>query len=709
MISLILTPVFAQNKGEIAGRVVDSATGQPLVSVNVTIAGTVLGGATNRQGEYRIAHVPAGTYSVRASMIAYQVVAVPVTVHPEATAEANFELAERALPLDEILVTATRTEKALQDVPVATDIVTLAEIEESGAEDISEVLEEQAGLQIRKNEGRGWGIQMQGLDAQYILLLIDGEEVIGRTDGLVDLRQIPVESIDHIEIVKGASSSLYGSEAMGGVVNIITKTASAPLAARFTTTFGTNDKRDPRGTLEFNRNGFGGLLTVSRNLSDGFDLDDSDVAHDGSPYEKTTLTGKLTRELSSSAKLTFSGYVYDETYRPVSVSSGETFDTVADEKRKHGSLALTWKPDTRSNLQIKAYASDYDRDTDKSFRVSGRLDQTVTNESQVRGELVYNRLFWGSHLITAGLDAFRESFDAVEISTVSTEVNSTPHKSENTKVAYLQDEIQLFEPLTLVVGGRLDHHSAFGSHLSPKANLHFVANENLSLRGSLGQGFRAPSIKDLHRTFINFAQGYQVFGNSDLQPETSTSYNLGADFNWHDRFLIKTNFFRNDLQDAIRSNFTGMQDNRLTFVTDNVAEAFTEGLESSVQVHFAKHFSVSGSYTFINSEDKETGDELLGISRHTADWKLAFNHKPFGLNINLRGEYDDGWLFSSGRGESAAVSRSPSYVTWDMRLGKRFNRYLKLHFGIDNMFDRTERDFEPRPGREIYSGFSLSY
>lgn len=711
LLSLLVSfGAFAQNKGKIEGRVVDRETGDPLIGANVTIEGTVLGAASDRNGAYRISQVPPGTYTVRASMIGFQTVAVnEVQVNVQEKAAVDFELTARALPLDEIVVTATRTEKLLKDVPISTEVISREDIEESGAEDISEILEEKAGIRVRKSEGHGWGVQLQGLDAEYVLILVDGEEVIGRTAGLVDLRQIPIESIDHIEIVKGASSSLYGSEAMGGVINIITKTASAPLAARFTTTFGSHDKKDPRATLEFNQQGLSGILTASRNLSDGFDMDKSDVAHNGSPYEKTNLTGKLTYDLSSNAKLTFSGYLYDETYRPVSISRGNVFDTEAREKRKHGSLTLHWKPDALSNVKIKFYATDYDRDTDKSFRTIERLDRSFAEENQIRGELVFSRLFMGKHLLTVGLDAFRESFEAKETSTVSTEVNETPHQSENTKVVYLQDEIQLFEPLTLVVGGRLDHHSAFGSHFSPKVNLHYKFSENVSLRGSYGQGFRAPSIKDLHRTFINFAFGYQVLGNTDLQPETSTSFNFGVDFRWRDNILGKVNVFRNDLHDAIRANFAGMVENRLNFVQQNIGEAFTEGVETEIQAHFARYFSIAVSHAYVWSEDKETGDELTGVSRNTADWKLEFNHKPIGFNANIRGEYDGGWLFTSGHGQNVQINRSPSYVTWDFRLSQKLSRYFKLHFGVDNIFDWQEINFEPRPGREVYGGFSLSY
>ncbi|MFQ5651291.1 MAG: TonB-dependent receptor domain-containing protein [bacterium] len=712
MLVCLLAPVgaFAQNKGEIKGRVTDQETGDPLIGANVTIVGTALGAATDRHGAYRISRVPPGRCTLRASMIGFQTVTVKeVQVNVQEKATVDFVLAARALPLDEIVVTATRTEKLLKDVPATTEIVSREEIEESGAEDISEILEEKAGIRMRKSEGHGWGVQMQGLDAEYVLVLVDGEEIIGRTAGLVDLRQIPIESIDHIEIVKGAASSLYGSEAMGGVINIITKTASAPLAARITTTFGTHDKKEPRATLEFKQHGLSGILTASRNLSDGFDMDKSDVAHNGSPYEKTSVTGKFTYDLSSNARLTFSGYLYDETYRPVSISRGDVFDAASDEKRKHGSLALNWKPDALSNVQIKFYASDYDRDTDKSFRTSERLDQSFEEENQIRGELVFSRLFVGKHLLTVGLDAFRETLEAKESSTVSTEVNETPHQSENTKVVYLQDEIQLLKPLTLVVGGRLDHHSAFGSHISPKVNLHYKLSENVSFRGSYGQGFRAPSIKDLHRTFINFAHGYQVLGNTDLQPETSTSVNFGADFRWRDNILGKVNVFRNDLHDAIRANFDGMVENRLNFVQQNIGEAFTEGIETEIQTHFARYFSVSASHAYVWSEDKETGEELLGVSRNTADWKLEFNHRSIGFNANIRGEYEGGWLFTSGRGQNVETKRSPSYVTWDFRASQRLSRYLKLHFGVDNIFDRQEIKFEPRPGREVYGGFSLSY
>ena len=154
--------------------------------------------------------------------------------------------------MDEVVVTGTKTERRLEDTPVITEVITRSEIEATGAENIGEVLEHRVGIVVDR-DAHGDGVQLQGLDSDYILILLDGEPQVGRIAGKLDLARIGVENVDRIEIVKGASSALFGSAAMGGVINVITRKASSPFAAQFTNNFENHNTIDSRSTVELKR------------------------------------------------------------------------------------------------------------------------------------------------------------------------------------------------------------------------------------------------------------------------------------------------------------------------------------------------------------------------------------------------------------------------------------------------------------------------
>ena len=181
-----------------------------------------------------------------------------------------------AVELEPIVVTATRTSQRLEDTPVITNLITRTEIEATGAENIGEVLEHTAGIIIHR-DGHGDGVQLQGLDSEYVLILVDGEPQVGRIAGKLDMARLAVENVERIEIVKGATASLFGNAALGGVINIITRKATTPFSVQVSQNFEQNSTLDSRGTLELQRDKLNALLTLTHNRRSPIDLDTSDL------------------------------------------------------------------------------------------------------------------------------------------------------------------------------------------------------------------------------------------------------------------------------------------------------------------------------------------------------------------------------------------------------------------------------------------------
>ena len=194
--------------------------------------------------------------------------------------------------MDEVVITGTKTERRLKDTPVITEVITRSEIEATGAENIGEVLEHRVGIVVDR-DAHGDGVQLQGLDSDYILILLDGEPQVGRIAGKIDLARIAIENVERIEIVKGASSALFGSAAMGGVINVITRSASSPFAAQFTNNLETHNTIDNRTTVELNRDKLNALLTLAANRRNPIDLDESDLTTTIDGYQNWTHSAEL--------------------------------------------------------------------------------------------------------------------------------------------------------------------------------------------------------------------------------------------------------------------------------------------------------------------------------------------------------------------------------------------------------------------------------
>lgn len=205
---------------------------------------------------------------------------------PEASTEAISD------PQYQSVVTATRSEEPLADTPVATEVITRDEIAASGAENVAEVLDERPGVEIVRSFA-GANIYLQGLDPEYMLVLVDGQRVIGRVNGAVDLARIPVDDIERIEIVRGASSALYGSDAIGGVINIITRRAGEPLEADVSLAYGSFNATDLRTHAGMQRGRWNASLTAGWHRSDAFDIDPFEPSTNGSAFDELEVGGRL--------------------------------------------------------------------------------------------------------------------------------------------------------------------------------------------------------------------------------------------------------------------------------------------------------------------------------------------------------------------------------------------------------------------------------
>ena len=616
---------------------------------------------------------------------------------------AAIEPTDDLFQMDEVVITGTKTERGLKDTPVITEVITRSEIEATGAENIGEVLEHRVGIVVDR-DAHGDGVQLQGLDSDYILILLDGEPQVGRIAGKLDLARIAVENVERIEIVKGASSALFGSAAMGGVINVITRKVSSPFAVQFTNNFETHNTIDSRSTVELKRDKFNALLTLAANRRNPIDLDESDLTTTIDGYQNWTHSTRAEYQLTSKSTLLFSGQYFAQKQEGVSEREGVVFDRLGDIDNFIGSIGTGHQLGSRSKLIGKIYATRYhDESTVIDRGTSLTASSNLTVQDLIKGEAQFDTVLGSKNQLTVGAELIFENLESQRI--------TGGEKDVTTDSLFFQNEFRPMANLALVLGGRLDYHSEFGTHFSPKLSGMYHVTRNVTVRTSYGQGFRAPDFKDLYLDFSNPTSGYQVLGNPELQPESSGSWNLGVEYQFKSSLLGRVHLYRNNLQNLIEAERIGESVlGGSKFQYFNVSEAFTEGVEVELSTRSIGGFSATIGYAYLNGEDKETGLALLNRSKHSGNLKLAYTNQDAGFNVDLRGRYASKWgFFDDGDKVLEDEEYAPSNWIWNIRGSKQVLKWLKASVGVNNIFDFKIPTFYTFTGRSFYGGLSLTY
>ena len=616
---------------------------------------------------------------------------------PEITSMSNvFEMGE-------IVITGTKTERLLKDAPVTTEVITRNEIEATGAENIGEALEHHVGIVVHR-DAHGDGVQLQGLASDYVLILLDGEPQVGRIAGKLDLARIPVENVQRIEIVKGASSALFGSAAMGGVINVITRRATSPFAVQLTNNLEEHNTIDSRGTVEFKRDKLNALMTLAANHRNPIDLDETDPSTTIDGYRNFTQSARAEYQLTRRAKLLFSGQYFAQAQEGVSENGGVVFDRLGDIDNFSATVGTAYRPGSGSKLTGKIYATRYrDESTVIDRGTALTASSNITIQDLIKGEVQFDTALGAKNQLTVGVELILENLESQRI--------TGGEKDVATESLFFQNEFRPTRNLALVVGGRIDHHSEFGGHFSPKLSGLYRATGDFTVRASYGQGFRAPDFKDLYLDFSNPTSGYQVLGNPQLQPESSNSWNLGLEYRFGSVLLGRLHAYRNNLKNLIEAERVGTSAlGGSKFQYFNVSEAFTEGIEVELATRSVSGFSAAIGYAYLNGEDKETGLTLLNRSKHSGNLKLNYANEELGFNLDLRGRYASRWgFYDDGDKVLEDEEYAPSNWMWNIRGSKQILDWLKASVGVNNIFDFKIPTFYTFAGRSFYGGLSLTY
>ena len=625
-------------------------------------------------------------------------------VHAE---EIDYE--QSAVKLETTVVTATLTPKEIKEAPGALEVITAEEIRVKGAENVAQVLEDAVGLDLDHVAGRGYIPQIRGLSNKRTLILIDGMRFsTGFRDTTVDLTEFPTEIIERIEIVRGPNSALYGSEAIGGVINIITKNAPKKLSESAAIRYGQNTYGEAenyifKGSIGDTFENLGIIVSGHVNLSDKFDRDPDDNRTDFDDEER--YSGLLKLNYSFADKHRFSAGVFysDASRKGIRSKYGLEWDRDADSDRTSTFLQYNGVIE-ETTVMARGYYSDFQ--SDRSYididDPSNREDFQIENELyQVESRA--SRIFAQSHLITLGLE-YREE----ERSGVENRGENELDESINNRAVFLQDDFPIFDCLQITAGIRLDDHSDFGSEVSPRLSLNYYLLDNLRFKASYGEGFRAPSLYELY-VYTENTKG-DVIPNPNLASETSRSYEAGLEGEYGP-FGGKIMAFRNDIDDMIYKTPTGnyrMQGKTkvLEYEMCNIDEAYTQGIELEARLALPQHFSLAGNTVFIDSNNEDTDEDLLEVPDVKSYLRLSYDNPNIGFHANIRMNYT-GKQVIAPKFEDGTQTDADSYIMWNLYAEKEIKKNFRIFAGIDNIFNK-KISITPDKGTFFYGGISVS-
>ena len=499
---------------------------------------------------------------------------------------------------EETVVTATRTERKLSNVAIPTKIITQKSIKQAGSMRLSDILQEQSGLFL--TSGFGTGVQMQGLNPDYTLIMINGEPLVGRTSGVLDLNRLAVGNIKKIEIVKGPSSSLYGSEAMAGVINIITdQTPNNKLATSLR--YGTYNTKDFNCNTTFSKGKFTFSHFLNSYQSDGFSIRPYAVERTVAPIWRLTNQFHTSYQASVKTKIDIDlRYAYEHIQNEIAVTNnGVITYSKGNEYHKDFNLnpVITHLFSSKLKSTLRLYATNYNADQNLNTSGNSIYDDQL-NHQFVRVENQTDYYLNNQISFNAGVGYVQEGVKSNRY-----ELNSD-RRTNNINYVFAQTEIKPIEKITIIAGFRYDNNQLFAAAFSPKIAAMYKATEHLKFNASIGRGFKAPDFRQLYLNFTNTAAGgYSVFGALEAQKQIEFLQNIGQILS------IESDYYK--LKELHPEYATGI--NSIDKITYNNYDPDNNGITYSSGTRI--NFPYAGVYSVIYSIQLENpGSQLDNIN-----------------------------------------------------------------------------------------------
>jgi len=706
--------------GTISGQVMNAQTSEPIPGANVLVVGTVLGAATDAQGHFVIQKIDPGRYRLQVTALGFETRTLEVRVAAGETTAVQVKLAETVIPFGEIVVTASKYQQALQEVPVSMSLVKAEELAQRNITSLEEALKYVPGVTVLAGDVNIRGSSGYSQIGSRVLVLLDGVPFMTGDEGDVRWETIPPSEIERIEVMKGAGSALYGSNAIGGVVNIITKKPGeeAQLQVRtYTGLFGNPSYQKWKWTSK--RRYFNGAFVDYSGRSEHLEVLASGSRRFSTDFKENGGTkawnflGKVGYQASQNARVDIvsgysdsedGGFIYWEgLHHPLNDGSDDEVRQTrmrTFESQAYVYPSLTHTVSSRFYYVLRGrWAKSTSEDQEES-----KLEPPAQPPRKIRGsrartlgsEVQLNFKHSDQGLLVVGLDGQTDRVHSVQFG---------DHRDGAYSI-YVENEYVFWQKMRTMVGARYDGYEVDGvnraSELNPKFGLTYMPSEATVLRFSGGQGFRAPSVAE--RFLSTSFPGGVVQPNPGLKPEKSFSVEMGYHRNLFNRATLEVALYRNTYTDFIEPRTLPKEEGSGILVQfRNVQKARIQGVETSLRVDWIKkHLTTSTAYTYVGSKNlsrnpdgtraPDYGRPLPYRPRHLLYTTTTVRHRFFYGGVDFR--------FLSRVEEVDRLAKAqipdldkqvPVYLT-DLRFGVDVRR-LSLLFLINNLLQYNYQEY----------------
>lgn len=602
---------------------------------------------------------------------------------------------EEPIVLEKIVVTATRTEENPEEVASSVTVITENDIDDMKVDTVLEVLRDVPGLDVRREggPGRGTSVRLRGANPEHTLVMVDGFEVNDPTSPgrSFDFAHLTVDNVERIEIVRGPQSTLYGSDAVGGVINIITKQGVGKPTFHALSEAGAMNTYRQLGQIS------GGTDLIHYSLGVGR-IDTKGVAiHDD--YQNTTVSTRI----GATYKNTNLDFVFRTANNRTRVDGWDwTINQTEDDPNSvQDTESYLWGLQFQQPFtdfwqhKLKASIFTIERDLDDQLNFSG--DWNVTRNG-FDGEI--RKVDWqntfnlgGISTVVAGVEYEEEDIKSTDLLTPALSFRKT---TINNKGYYLQNRLTLFDSLFATFGFRYDDHQRFGGDPNLKAAIaYLVRRTNTKIKGTYGTGFKAPTLYQL------YAPGLPAFGfiggNPDLAPEDSESWEVGFEqYLWNKRFVLGLTYFHNHFNNLIE------------YVADtgtytNIGVARSEGIELETSLNPIENLTIAGNYTWMDSRDEITRLRLSGRPINKFNFNIDYrllDRFHTNMDINYVGNRRD-----------FVQRKEETYCKVDLVLSCDIHKDLQIFFRTENLFDNDYQEAlgYNSPDASFYGGLKIGH
>ncbi|WP_421920264.1 TonB-dependent receptor [Marinifilum sp.] len=743
LMQIVCFSAFSQ-KISLSGKVYNNKTNEGIDFAYLYLDGLNVTTTTNNGGLYRFDELKKGSYILSVSVLGYEKFSQTITLDTDPYSF-NIALQPKSFCIAPVVVTGTGTHHKIDNTPVQTEIITKSDITDLSGRNIEEIISGISSSIDYTRSSMGSNIKINGLGRDYVLVLVNGKRLTGGVGGYTDLSRINSDDIEQIEVVKGASSTLYGSDAIAGVINIITKKLKGKTSVNSSSRLGAYGEFKQLNSFGFSKGKLSGKTTFNYKQKAGYQLNSMkynnkwESNHDlpflvhtfYKPVNKSkayTISQLLEYEVNQKLSLNMDLSWYEKTlYFPFRAQMHNYYYndravSLGGKYKLNKNDYLSFSIDADNYLYYTEYPYKYNEtyitDSDvikKTYYPGDRFKNSdeVNVILQCKGVLGLNdrhKLIFGSEVKGEYLEAKYRL--------------STPNVNSYTYSLYTQDEMKLSKKFDLVVGIRSIYHDKSGFALTPKLTMMYK-EANFTHRFTYSNGYKSPTLRELYYYYESNRMGmYRLYlGNEDLKAQKSHYLALSSEFSAN-KFKTGLSVYLNRLYDKIDYKIIpttydhsrrGIEESKKRY---NIDDARTFGADWHFSYPIFSQLIFNGSYSYVYARNLTQDIRLNGISEHSATWKLSWTErwKKKKLNINLSGVYKSNRFYLE---EDLERSYADAYQLWKLTSNFSFRQWrnykIRITAGIDNLFNYTDnRPYGSHygtlnPGRTLFIGLDVDF